>query len=130
LRTGRLVADVGHIDDLLDDIGEGCAMRSEQPLDLVIGIDALRVRVANVQCLRVRAFRCLLVLRSNAGEIDRPAGPVDGHDFGKPALRPRRRIVSLDLELLRRGGGYRDNRGKQKTDWEPQQFQHDAPSAS
>ena len=53
-------------------------MSRQRPLDLVIGVAALLVGVAEVANRRERAGRRAFILGSDPGEIDGFSGAIDG----------------------------------------------------
>src|SRR5262245_17577377 len=97
----RLEADIGDVDDLLHRIRQRGAMHSQQALDLVIGIPALLVGVADMPDGGARARGSVLVLGADPREIDGLARPSDGDDLAEAPLRPFRWIVALDVQALR-----------------------------
>src|SRR5262249_55948687 len=70
-------------------------------LDLVIGIPALLIGIAEVPDGGARARGSVLVLGADPGEVDGLARPGDGDDLAEAPLRPFRWIVALDVQALR-----------------------------
>ena len=70
-----LEANIGDVNDLLHRIRQRGAMRGQQALDLVIGIPALLVGVAEMPDRSARARGSVLVLGADPGEIDGLARP-------------------------------------------------------
>src|SRR5713101_8584555 len=79
----RLEANVGDVDDLLHRIRQRGAMRGQQALDLVIGIPALLIGVAEVPDGSARARGGVLLLGADPGEIDGLARPGDRDDLAE-----------------------------------------------
>jgi len=75
-------------------------MGGQQALDLVIGIPALLVGIAEMPDGSVRARGSVLILGTDPGELDGLARPGDGDDLAEAPLRPFRRIVALDVQAL------------------------------
>jgi hypothetical protein len=78
LETRRLVSDVGNVDDLLDDVRQLATVSCERPLDLVVSVAALLIRIAEVTNWCERARRRSFLLSSDPGEIDGLSGAIDG----------------------------------------------------
>src|SRR5262249_23835018 len=97
----RLEANIGDVNDLLHRICQRGAMRGEQALDLVIGVAALLIGIAEVPDGGARARGSVLVLGADPREIDGLARPGDGDDLAEAPLRPFRWIVALDVQALR-----------------------------
>src|SRR5262249_4667081 len=76
-------------------------MRGQQALDLVVGIPALLVGIAEMPDGSARTRGSVLILGADPGEVDGLARPGDGDDLAEAPLRPFRWIVALDVQVLR-----------------------------
>src|SRR5262245_50034546 len=94
----RLISDVGHVADHLDDVAERRAVLVERALNLVERVFALGGKIALVENV---AGLAVLVLGAHASEKDHLARPGHGYCLGEASLGPFTVVVVLLLEGLR-----------------------------